>query len=227
MTDISILWQTAFNKAIGEQQEKTDSNPTDWRAGGRATKDWPNKQNGDWWAVNGEQMVADFVTWWAASGNQVWTAPSGDSGVELGMVVDFDGIPVKAFADLVMVTHDGELAVMDYKTGASTPETSMQLGLYAVCVEKMFGVRPQVGYFYSARDAVAKPAENMHVWTYDLFCELFRQFELGLKNRIFLPNAGINCRTCGVAEYCHVNGGSLAHLYDSLHPSQKILKEGI
>ena len=92
----------------------------------------------------------------------------------------------------------------------------MQLGLYANCIESTFGVRPTRGFFYSARDAEFIEVHDLDRWTMPLFTELFRQFDLGLKNRIFLPNPGMSCRTCGVKDFCHVMGGQLAPVYDTL-----------
>lgn len=215
------LWLKHFNQTIGEEQAKSDTNPTDWRAGGRATKEYPNKQNGDWWAVNGEKMLDTFIDWWSNNDYVIWEAPGGIPAIELAMNVSFGGTLVKAVADLVMVTPDGELAVMDFKTGASTPDSSMQLGLYAVCVEQLYGVRPQLGYFYSARDGVAHPTEPLDRWTHELFTELFDQFGRALDAQVFLPNVGMNCKTCGVAEYCYTQNGVKSWMFDPLHPNNK------
>jgi hypothetical protein len=45
---------------------------------------------------------------------------------------------------------------------------------------------------------------------------MFRQFNLGIENQIFLPNIGMSCGTCGVKEYCFAVGGQLAEIFDPL-----------
>jgi len=214
---IEQLWAECFNQAIGDQQERHGSNPVDWKAGGRKSKEWPDKENGDWWSAKGPEMLHNFVQTWAASGFQVWVTPEGIPAIELELNVDFGEVRVKAFVDLVAVTPDGELVVIDWKSGANMPSNSMQLGLYAAAIGKQFGITPSGGYYYNARAAIFEPAEGMDRWTHPLFTELFRQFEFSVQNRIFLPNISMMCKSCMVVDYCHANGGEFAHLVDPLY----------
>lgn len=214
--DLNKIWNESFNKTIGEEQEKTGLNPVDWRRAGRVSKDWPDKENGDWWNLNGLEMFTNFVTVWEQMGWSVWHTPEGIPGIELEVNQYYGDIFVKAFIDLVAVTPDGELVVIDLKTGKTMP-SNMQLGLYASSIEKTFGIRPTVGYYYDARKAVMLPTENLARWTPQLFNELFRQFELGVENKIFLPNVGMGCSSCSVSDYCYANDGSMAEIMDPLY----------
>lgn len=214
---IERLWAECFNEAIGDQQERHGTNPVDWKAAGRKTKEWPDKENGDWWAVKGPEMLQRFQEAWESSGFQVWETPNGIQAIELELNVDFGDVRIKAFVDLVAVTPDGELVVIDWKTGANMPSSSMQLGLYAAAIGKQFGLIPAGGYYYNARDGIFQPAEGMERWTYNLFTELFRQFEFSVQNKIFLPNISMMCKSCLVVDYCYANGGEFAHLVDPLY----------
>ncbi len=49
---------------IDEKAAATDTIPSAWRAGGRATKAYPEKENDIWWQDNGPQMVDNFIQWW-------------------------------------------------------------------------------------------------------------------------------------------------------------------
>jgi len=118
---------------------------------------------------------------------------------------------------------NGEIAVIDFKTGNYTPDSAMQLGVYACMMEMTFGIRPTRGYFYSARKAEFEEAIGLDRWTIPVFTELFSQFERGLQAEIFLPNIGMSCGTCGVKDYCYAVGGQLAQIYD---PLANIKKEG-
>lgn len=210
MINLKELWAICFNEAIGEEQEKYDINPFDWRAGGRATKQYPNKEDGDWWNENGYKMLEDFVDVWENLGWKVWHTPEGIPGLELGINVYYGDTLVKAFIDMVAITPDDEIVVVDFKTGKNMPG-NMQLGLYASSIEKQFGIRPKHGYYYDARKAMMTVTEDLDRWTPELFAELFRQFEIAVANEIFLPNVGMGCVSCSVADYCYANGGTKAN----------------
>jgi RecB family exonuclease len=216
MTTWDEMWAEAFSAEVADQQSKTDTNPLNWRRGGRVSKANPNKEDGEWWDENGKRMFFDFINAYRESGLDIWTTPQGLPGVELGFNNMFGDVMIKAFADLVAVTPAGAIAVVDFKTGNYMPDSSMQLGLYACCMEMTFGVRPTVGYFYSARHGEFELVNGLDRWTIPLFTEMFAQFKRGLDAEIFLPNIGMACMTCGVKEYCHVQGGQLAQIYDPL-----------
>ena len=216
MSKATELWAKVFNEAIANQQERTTTNPVDWKAAGRATKANPDKENGDWWAENGPVMLENFFTAWDATGWQVWTTPEGVPGIELEFNLDYGDVRIKSFVDLVAVTGDGELIIVDWKTGSNMPSNAMQLALYATAVEKQFGLKPSAGYYYNARNAVFEPAD-IGRWTIPLFTELFRQFEDSVQRRIFIPNLGMMCKSCFVKDYCYAYGGEYAEMLDPLY----------
>jgi len=202
---------------IAEVEKRNEgTNPTDWRVAGRASKDKPNKEDKAWWDENGKKMFFDFINAWQESQFEVWVSPQNVPGVEIEFNNNFGNVPIKAFADAIVVTPAGELAVVDFKTGAYMPDSSLQLGVYASLMEMQFGVRPSKGYYYSARKAQFIEAVGLDRWTIPLLTELFAQFARGLEQQIFLPNIGMSCMTCGVKEYCYAVGGQLAQIYDPL-----------
>ncbi len=209
------MWRESFDAEIETVQNKSGSNPFDWRRGGRSTKDNPNKEDGNWWDENGERMFFDFINAWQSSGFEIWVSPEGVPGIEIGFNNLFGDVPIKAFADAVVMSGN-ELTVIDFKTGSYMPDSSLQLGVYASLMELQFGVRPTKGYYYSARKAQFIESTGIERWTIPVLTEMFRQFNLGIENQIFLPNIGMSCGTCGVKEYCFAVGGQLAEIYDPL-----------
>jgi len=209
------IWQESFIEEIANVEAKSGSNPTDWRTGGRVTKANPNKEDKVWWDVNGKQMFYDFINAWSESGFDIWVSPEGVPGIEIGFNNSFGDVPIKAFADAVVMSGN-ELTVIDFKTGSYMPDSSLQLGVYASLMELQFGVRPTKGYYYSARKAQFIESTGIERWTIPVLTEMFRQFNLGIENQIFLPNIGMSCGTCGVKEYCFAVGGQLAEIYDPL-----------
>jgi len=210
------IWREAFDKQIEEVQTRTNTTPYEWRTGGRATKEYPNKEDGNWWDENGEKMFYDFINAWQESQLEIWVSPEGVPGIEIGFNQYFGDVLIKAFADLIAVLPTGELIVVDFKTGKSTPDSAMQLGVYACLMEMQFGTRPTRGYFYSARSAKFEEAEGLNRWTIPVLTELFAQFARGLEAEVYLPNIGMSCSTCGVKDYCYAVGGELSSIYDPL-----------
>lgn len=209
------IWDKAFLSQIAEVEAKSGTNPTDWRKGGRASKENPDKENKAWWDVNGKRMFFDFINAWQESGFEIWVSPEGVPGIEIGFNNNFGTVPIKAFADAIVVDGN-EVAVVDFKTGSYTPESSMQLGVYASLMELQFGFRPTKGYYYSARKAQFIQSPGLDRWTIPVLTDMFQKFDIGVKNDIFLPNIGMACSTCGVKEYCYAVGGQLAPIFDPL-----------
>ena len=161
-------------------------------------------------------MFFNFITAWRESGFKIWNTPENVLGVELGFYNFFGEVPIKAYADLVVVTPEGELAVVDLKTGSHMPDSSLQLGIYASLMEMQFGVRPTRAFFYDARKAIFEESFGLNRWSIPVLTELFTKFDAGVKAEIFLPNIGMACYTCGVKEYCYAQGGQLSTIYDPL-----------
>ena len=168
-------------------------------------------------------MFFDFINAWQESHFTVWVSESNTPGIEIEFNQMFGLVPIKAFADAIVVTPAGELAVVDFKTGSYMPDSSMQLGVYACAMEMQYGVRPTKGYYYSARKAQFIEASGLDRWTIPVLTEMFEQFQRGLDAQIFLPNLGMSCSTCGVKEYCYAAGGQLSEIFD---PIANIMKEG-
>jgi hypothetical protein len=219
--DLEKIWDESFQQAVTEVTEKTGTAPDSWRVGGRASKANPDKENGTWWYANGKEMFQTFIDSWRNQKFQVWQAPDGNYGIEMEFNVMFGDSLIKAFPDAIVVMPTGELAVVDFKTGSYTPDSGMQLGLYASCIESVFGIRPTRGFFYSARKAEFIEVFDLNRWTIPVFTALFKDFNTALNNQIFLPNIGMACSTCGVADYCYAKGGQLAELYDPLTQTNK------
>ena len=209
------LWDESFLDAIAETEAKSESNPVDWRVSGRATKQWPNKENKAWWDVNGREMFYNFINAWTASGFEIWTSPEGVPGIEIGFNNFFGKTYIKAYADAI-ATRGDEFAVIDFKTGVYTPDSAMQLGIYASLIELQFGTRPNVGYFYSARKGEFIKANGIERWTIPVLTNMFEKFEFAIEHEIFLPNVGMSCSSCGVRDYCYAVGGQLSEIYDKL-----------
>lgn len=68
----SKYWNAHFQTLIDAKAAETDTIPSAWRAGGRATKAYPEKENDAWWQDNGPVMVDNFIQWWRNNKWSVW-----------------------------------------------------------------------------------------------------------------------------------------------------------
>lgn len=194
-------WNEAWTKLQEEQLKKTKVNQSEWKAAGRATKANPNKEDGEWWNTNGSSMVDSWINWRTSIDWKIWEAQPGLPAIELALTPIWNDVPVQMHIDRVMVTSDGELVVLDIKTGSRTPASDLQLAFYAAGMETMLGVRPQYGTYWMARDGGISELINLDKYTTADIIDMVTKFDNARKQEIFLPNLN-HCVMCGVVKDC-------------------------
>jgi putative RecB family exonuclease len=198
-----------------EHNYKMVDNGMPWRAGGRATKANPNKEDAEWWLANGPRMVDYWIQFRDDSGWKIWDTPAGIPAIETEMNQQINGVNIKAFLDRIMVAPTGELVIVDIKTGAE-PKSQTQLGIYAVLVEKTFGIRPQLGSYFMARTGELTNPVSLERFTEARLGSWAKGFEIAVSNKIFIPSTGFMCGTCAVNSSCYAVGGKDSHLYPEI-----------
>jgi hypothetical protein len=195
-------WEQTWTKLQAEQLAKTGIDQAEWKAAGRATKANPNKEDGDWWNNNGSAMVDSWIAWRNGTHPWVlWEPTPGIPAIELAVNPVWNDIPVKMFIDRVMVNPDGELVVLDIKTGSRTPMSDLQLGFYAAGIEAIFGIRPQYGAYWMGREGNVKELVNLDKYTTQDIIDMVTKFDQARKAEIFLPNMS-HCVMCSVKDKC-------------------------
>ncbi len=175
--------------------------PDGWRAGGRATKAFPNKENDDWWLANGPSLVQNWIDWRKGSGWSIFEI-DGRPAIELGFDFEVGGeFAIKMFIDRLMVNEHGELVVVDLKSGSSTPKSALQLALYAYGCEKILGIRPKWGTFWKARDGGTTPLMDLDTLPSEKVEYIVSGFDKLRKSGIFIPNLD-ECGWCGFKDIC-------------------------
>lgn len=205
------LFDAAFDAKLEERLSATDVPLEEWRIGGRATKANPNKEDRAWWLEKGPGMVQAWIDWRIRSGWEIWSPPCLEGRcIELVLNVSMGGIPVKMVIDRVMITPDGQLVIVDIKTGASEPDNYNQLGYYACGLELAFGLRPQLGGFWMARKGDIAQVHDLEHLTSALVGGWISDWDRSRRAGIFIPHPTRLCRACGVKDYCAAVGGSKA-----------------
>lgn len=192
--------QELWDKAWAQESEGKDL--TNARVGGRATKANPNKEDVNFWQATGPQWVQAYIDWRKANPDwKLWKTPQGTPAIELAMLPDFAGVPVKMILDRVFEVN-GELVIVDLKTSQQTPTNTLQLGFYKVGMLKTFGIDVKWGTYWMARQHGVSPLVSLEKYTEDKLEYLVSGFDKARKAGIFLPNTN-NCQyKCGLTDYC-------------------------
>lgn len=170
------------------------------RVGGRATKANPNKEDAEFWVRTGPEWVKGYIEW--RQNNPDWKIwKNGDvPAIELGLVPEFAGVPVKMVIDRVFEVN-GELVVVDLKTSQNTPSSSLQLGFYRAGLKQVLGIDVKWGAYWMARQSGTTQLIDLSTYTDDMIDYLVSGFDKARKAGIFLPNLN-NCNRCGLTEFC-------------------------
>ena len=190
------LWAKAWAQELG------DKDLTNARVGGRATKANPQKEDVNFWQATGPQWVQAYIDWRKANPDwKLWKTPQGVPAIELAMLPEFAGVPVKMILDRVFEVN-GELVIVDLKTSQQTPTNTLQLGFYKVGIQKTFGIDVKWGTYWMARQHGVSPLVSLEQYTEDKLEYLVAGFDKARKAGVFLPNTN-NCQyKCGLTAHC-------------------------
>lgn len=213
----AAAWKRAWDEQYAEDIP-AGSDHSKIRAGGRVSKQWPEKENIDWWQETGPDMLVKYVEWRDAKFAEGWQwfrLPDGSAAIEVPVQLVLnegtdDQVLVKGYIDRVMVTDDGELLVNDLKSGSRQPASTLQLGIYAQGFARAFGVTPILGGYYMSRKAeLTGPVSLLH-YTPELIGRWFGMAQEGISDGIFIPHVSSFCGTCSVKPYCSAYPAPLA-----------------
>ncbi len=189
----------------------------------RTKLEWPDM---DAWLVGGRkkaevdiedrerigQMQIDEYFRYAEESAAEWRVVA----TEVEFTVSLGDVEVFGYIDAIRQYADGSIAVVDLKSGSTTPGSAFQLGVYSHAVHEYMGILPSRGIFVklarpASGSAKAKPTTELEhdltPWTRELLGEMFRDMDRSEAQRIWIPNATDGCqRFCAAAQYCTVPG---------------------
>ena len=194
--DAGTYFKEAWDIELG------DKDLTNARVSGTATKANPNKEDVNFWLETGPKWVQGYIDWRNANPDwKIWTAPDGNRAIELGLIPEFAGVPVKMVIDRVFEVN-GELVIVDLKTSKTTPTNPLQLGFYKVGLQKQFGIDIKWGSYWMARKFGISPMVDLSIYTEEKLEYFVENFDKARKSGIFLPNTN-NCQyKCGLTAHC-------------------------
>jgi hypothetical protein len=210
--DYKLLFNECFDRAIQHDLERYQDSPftkDDWRASGRASKQWPDKEDEKWWRQNGPLFVANWVNWCSQSPLTIY-AVNDEPAIELDLEMELAGTPLRVVIDRLMVGSYG-VVVVDIKSGAFAPKSPRQLAVYAEALDQAIGIRPRWGQYFDARKGVSSVSYDLKDWTRARLDYEFGGVRRIQEQGIFIASPGNMCSSCGVKDYCLTMGGSRAH----------------
>lgn len=162
--------------------------------------------------IRGSEQVTAYIAWALTSEWEPVVLPDGSRACEVEFELDLDGVRVIGSIDQV-VTHkpSGRWVVRDLKTGSKLPSGVMQLVVYDLGIEELFGFRPSWGDYYMAKDGKPTAPYQLDVFTREYVTNAFHVLDRGVREGIFLPNPGDACRTCGVSRFCSEVGSDMTY----------------
>lgn len=195
------LYYAAYDREIAEGLQR-EPDPNRWMTGGRVkgTDDIARRR------ARGADQIRAFLRYALAAPERPLSLGGDEVAVEVSFDLDLDGISVVGVIDVVTEFPGGILVPRDYKTGSRRPTWPFQPAVYRLAMLDLFGVLPDWGDYYIAKDGKPDPPVDLTRYSRDFISRLFLDMDRAENAGIYLPNPGDGCRTCGVAPHCVVRG---------------------
>lgn len=209
--DVSVeSFEDIFERLTLEAEEESGLDRSAFRASGRASNQWPDKENAAWWLANGPAMVNRWTNWVRNVPWNLWVTPHGLPAAELefNLWLERAQVIIKGFIDRVFVDGDGNLIVVDLKTGASKQSSYRQLGTYKVALKDKWPDQPiKFGAFWDARSGATGAVMPLNEYDIDRVEWQYNALKTMRAEGLFLPAPSNMCGSCSVASWCYeVNG---------------------
>lgn len=178
----------------------------------------PNKKNYEWWLIYGPLFIEKWIEWKKTSGFSILIMPDGSPAIELEFSIEQSGDipPLVGFIDRVYVDSDGDVTVLDLKSG-KIPDGPLQTAIYGYGLKKQYGIDAKFGMFWSPSASPPKEEENgtlppdigktSKVYTLSDFHHGRIEDMAGnawgiIKNGFYIPHQSSMCRGCTVKKLC-------------------------
>ncbi|HET6917270.1 MAG TPA: PD-(D/E)XK nuclease family protein [Acidimicrobiales bacterium] len=205
--DADALFEDCFKHHTEEAAKRSPSyTPDQYHVAGRG------KKTASWWLEEGPRMVHRWLDWRKATGWTLWTTPAGTPAIEVELNFTLNGpdgeIPVKGFIDSVWRLPSGQLIPLDVKSGRK-PDEPIQLGLYKVGMQKVFGEDVAWGYFWDANKGDHGQPVSLDLYTEDYLAVEYAKAVRGINAGVFIARPNMNCADwCSSAAFCPAVGGA-------------------
>lgn len=214
--DLEAMWATVWEESLDEaKQRNPEFDPDDYYRSGRASKDWPDKETPDWWAKKGPEFVKQWVMWRDNSGLEIWEVPNEETG-ELEPAIELevnaygpDDLYIKSIIDRVYVDPEGNLRIVDLKTGSHTDAWPRQMAYNALGIWCQYSEQTRWAGFWKARSGGVPQWFDLSVFSEQWLWEQAWKARQIRDQQLFLAAPTNLCATaCGVRQWCVAMGGT-------------------
>jgi len=181
---------------------------TVFRAGGRVSKKYPNKEDASWWKAKGPEFIHNWYNFRMTNPHlDIWTSPDGTPAIELPVAAKIPGdVILKGYIDRVMVdTNTGKTIIIDLKTGQA-PKSGLQLAIYRLAMLEQYGEAPEYGSYWMARTGVLDTIYELEDYSPKMVARWLRDAKKSIDLNIFIPNTNNWCDYCEVKDMCYTRG---------------------
>lgn len=201
LVDIASQYRLSYDRQV-EEAKLAYPDTSKWLRSFKITTEEDIKNR----RIKGEEQVLNYKTF--AENNQFEIADIDDYtlALEVEFQVEIGTTLIKGAVDQVLLAPGG-YEVRDLKTG-NREQGLLQLGVYTVAMEKIFGWPVVQASYYYAKDNKVVTVSRTELDRYDeaFLGEMFSALEEGVKRKIFIPNPGSHCTLCPVKKYCREMG---------------------
>ncbi len=156
--------------------------------------------------IKGVEQVKNYVLYANNNDFEIADIDEYTLAIEMPFEVEIGNTLIKGAIDQVLVHPDG-YEVRDLKTG-NRQASALQLGIYKVALEKIFGWPVILGSYYYAKDnkVLTIPKQEMDRYTEEYLGELFSALNRAIEHRVYIPNPGSSCALCPVKKFSREMG---------------------
>jgi hypothetical protein len=206
-----LTFEDAFEAELNELEEESGVNRSLFRVSGKASKAFPNKEDLKWWYAHGQGFVNNWRRFLTGSPYQVWV--DGDvPSVEIAVGGTIGGAPVKGYIDRILEDPQGNLYIVDLKSGVRQPSPK-QILLYRLLLREV-DLDVHYGFYFMNRTGQMTDPVNLQALDDGATEYEFEKAWVGIQNGVFIPNTTSGwCSSCDVAKYCYAKNGELSAEY--------------
>lgn len=200
-----------LDEEIAEKERDQPSFTKDqYKVSGRASAQWPNKEDEAWWRFHGPAMVNRYITWKSRLPWDIYLY-GGKPAIELKLEPVVGEATVVAYVDRVFqIRSTGDLVVVDIKTGSRPIKTTVQLGDYKVGLEYTYGEPVKYGTHWMARSGEHGQLAILDAYTQDRMQFEYETFQYERDKGLFVANPGDACGLCSAQPWCYAQSGEFA-----------------
>ena len=192
------IWKKAWLDTQSERPEYNFADTSGWRMASMRR----NPEDGDWWFTHGYTFLANWAEWRNTHPEWEIATLGGQLAIEIEASPVINGVEVKMFIDRVFYNKEtGQYAIIDLKTGKTTPGSPLQLAFYKYGIKSIFNVDVNLGYYWMARKGELSQPFNLAGLGDSQIETLVDMFDRARKDKLFLPNFD-SCNMCGFTASC-------------------------